>query len=314
MQGTPARSTNDARVRWDDLQLFLALMRERSLARAGARLEVDPSTVSRRLAGLEAQLSLRLFDRTREGLAPTAYAERLFPDAEAMEASARSLVAGAESFERTVEGKVRISVPPGLADAFVVPVLPALLAAHPGLTIELDARIGAVDLSRREADLALRSIRREGADLVQKRVVVTRPVVAGSPARAKALGRLRSWSEVPFVAWGDELAHLPQARWLKDHAPGARIVMIASSMPTQLAAAVLGLGLVVIPRPYLDVFPLAEVTLTRELASSLATMPDDELWLVAHRALRQVPRVDAVWRFLDASFGARAKRASTAKR
>lgn len=302
MQGTPPRSVLDARVRWDDVQLFLALVRERSLARAGARLEVDASTVSRRLAALEEQLGLRLFDRSREGLSPTAYAERLFPEAEAMEASAQRFVTGAESFERAVEGKVRISVPPGLADVFVVPALPELVARHPGLTVEIDARVGVVDLGRREADLALRSVRPEGADLVQKRIVQTRSTVAGAPRYVEELGRLRSWAGARFVAWGEELAFLPQARWLAAHAPGARTAMIASSFTAQLAAAEAGVGLMVVPRPYLAVRRLAEVQTTRPLAATLDTLPDDELWLVVHRALRHVPRVEAVWRFLEESF------------
>lgn len=118
------------RVKWDDLALFLALARARSLSGAASRLEVDASTASRRLAALERELGLRLFDRTPEGLAPTAYAERLFPEAEAMELAADRFVTGAEGFERTIEGRVRLSAPPGLVDAFVLPMLPDLARAH----------------------------------------------------------------------------------------------------------------------------------------------------------------------------------------
>lgn len=297
------------RVRWDDLELFLALARARSLSGAGKRLDVDPSTASRRLAALERELGLRLFDRTPEGLAPTAYAERLFPEAEAMEASAQRFVTGAEGFERAIEGRVRLSVPPGLADAFVVPALPALLEAHPGIVVEIDARVAVVDLVRREADLALRGLRPEGAELVQKRIFATRSVLAGAPAYVRELGRVRSFRGVRFVAWGDELAHLPQARWLRAQGEGPRVVLVTSSMQTQLAAVQRGLGLTVLPRPFLEPYGLEEVELTRSLAASLADLPDDELWLVTHRALRSVPRVDAVWRFLDERFTSAAARA-----
>lgn len=295
MQGSPV-------LRWDDVRLFLALSRGRSLARAATTLGVDTSTASRRLAALETQLELHLFDRSREGLRPTVYAERLLADAEAMEASATSFVSGAEAFERKVEGKVRLSVPPGLADAFVVPVLPALHARHPGVVLELDARVGVVDLSRREADLALRTLRPEGAELVQKRVVVTRSVLAGSPALVKKLGRLRTLDGAKLLQWGDDLAHLPQARWIREHARRAEIVLVASSLPTQVLAAEKGLGLVLLPKPYLDVYQLVEAPVSRAIAATLATLPPDELWLVTHRALRRVPRVDAVWRFLDEHF------------
>ncbi len=289
-------------LRWDDVRLFLALSRGGSLARAAATLGVDTSTASRRLAALEAQLELHLFDRSREGLRPTLYAERLLPDAEAMEASAASFVSGAEGFERKVEGRVRLSVPPGLADAFVVPILPALQARHPKVVLELDARVAVVDLSRREADLALRTLRPEGAELVQKRVVVTRSVLAGAPALVERLGRLRTLDGAKLLQWGDDLAHLPVARWIREHARGAEIVLVASSLPTQVLAAQQGLGLALLPKPYLDVYALAEAKVSRAIATALATLPADELWLVTHRALRRVPRVDAVWRFLDEHF------------
>jgi len=58
-------------------------------------------------------------------------------DAEAMEASAERLLRGAESLERSVDGTVKLSAPPGLVDAFVVPILPALRKAHPNLVLEL---------------------------------------------------------------------------------------------------------------------------------------------------------------------------------
>lgn len=304
MQSSPVAAELDRRLRWDDVQLFLALFRGGTLARAGARTGLDPSTLSRRLAALEALIGVRLFDRTREGLAPTAYAEQLVSEAEAMEASAQRFATGAASFERRAEGRVRVSVPPGLADLFVVPVLPRLLATHPALRVELDTRTGVVDLNRREADLALRSVRRDGAELVQKRIVHTRATVGCAPAYAKALGRLRSWSGVRFVAWGDDLAHLPSARWLREHAVGADVSLVVSSFPTQLAAAQAGVGCVVVPRPYLAVAQLVEPAMSKPLAATLDVLPDDDLWLVAHRALRDVPRVDAVWRFFETAFAA----------
>jgi DNA-binding transcriptional LysR family regulator len=290
------------RVKWDDLALFLALARARSLSGAASRLEVDASTASRRLAALERELGLRLFDRTPEGLAPTAYAERLFPEAEAMELAADRFVTGAEGFERAIEGRVRLSAPPGLVDAFVLPVLPDLARTHPALVVEVDARIGVADLTRREADLALRTLRPSGADLVQKRIFVTRSVIAGAPRYVRSLGRLKTLRDASFVAWGEDLGHLPHARWLRTHASGARLALVTSSMQTQLAAVQRGLGLFLVPRPFLEPYGLVEAPLSRALAASLAALPDDELWLVAHRALRSVPRVDALWRFLDAHF------------
>src|SRR5450432_1436358 len=80
------------RVEWDDVRMLLALLRANNLHDAGARLGLDPSTVSRRLAALEHRLDQRLFARTRDGLRPTAAAERMRPYAETMEADAAACV------------------------------------------------------------------------------------------------------------------------------------------------------------------------------------------------------------------------------
>src|SRR5687767_690624 len=90
--------------RWDDVQLFLALYRERTLAAAARQVGLDPSTLSRRLAVLEHALGTRLFDRTRDGLAPSAGAERLLVAAEEMAQAHARFAQDASSFERAAEG------------------------------------------------------------------------------------------------------------------------------------------------------------------------------------------------------------------
>src|SRR5580765_6348650 len=104
--------------RWDDVRLFLALHRERTLAGAAMTVGLDASTLSRRLVALEDALGTRLFDRTREGLVPTQGAELLLPAAEEMAAAHARFSRDASGFERVAEGTVRLSVPPGLAESF----------------------------------------------------------------------------------------------------------------------------------------------------------------------------------------------------
>jgi DNA-binding transcriptional LysR family regulator len=83
-------------LRWDDIPLFLALYRERTLVAAGAKLRLDGSTMSRRLAAFEHALGRTLFDRSRDGLQPTTAAAELFPLAEAIELAAQRFAHHAE--------------------------------------------------------------------------------------------------------------------------------------------------------------------------------------------------------------------------
>ncbi|WP_159397245.1 LysR family transcriptional regulator [Sorangium cellulosum] len=284
--------------RWDDVRIFLAVHRHRSLGQAGARLDLDTSTVSRRLSALEEALGGRLFERTRGGLLPTHLAALVLPAAEAVEAAHARLVRDAHSVETEAEGVVRLSVAPGMADVFIAPALVRLRARHPRLRIELDASTRVLDLTRHEADLALRSVPPEGAELIVTKILTARWIVAASPAHAKRLGRVASWSSLPWIAWDHDYASFGPSQWLRRHASGAEVVLRTNHLGAQLAAAASGLGVVLAPAPYVASRALAPVRFAKPLAGSAAEWPSDDLWLVGHRAMREVPRVAAVWSFL----------------
>ena len=108
-----------ADLRWDDLRVLLALARERRLKGAGKLLNVNASTVSRRLEILEDAIGTPLFDRLPSGLAPTVALEELLPQVEAVESAVEAFVRTVAGFETEPEGTVRITAPPGVAEHFV---------------------------------------------------------------------------------------------------------------------------------------------------------------------------------------------------
>jgi len=295
------QASDDAR--WDDVRVFLALHRERSLAAAGARVALDPSTLSRRLAALEESLGARLFDRTREGLVPTAAADGLLPAAEQMEAAHVRFTRDASGFEREAEGVVRLSVPPGIADAFVAPGLARLRARHPRIRLELDASVRVTDLTRREADLALRTIRPQTGELVMTRLGSSRWMPMTSKAIAARASPVKRWQDVDWIVWGDDLAGIPPARWLARHARAVEPVLKTSHIAAQVAAVREGVGVALLPLSYTRVDAVAPLRCSRALEPSLAELPVNETWLVGHNALRGVPRVAAVWDFLVEELG-----------
>jgi DNA-binding transcriptional LysR family regulator len=284
-------------MQWDDVRLFLALHRARTVGAAARTLGVDASTVSRRLGALEEALAATLFDRGREGIAPTEAAERLLPVAEEIEAAMTRFTTSAEGLEREVSGRVRITCPADLAEVVIVPLLPALLARHPGLSVELDPGETTLDLTRREADLALRTVRPVRGDLVVTRLRDVAWVVAATPGLARGLGTLRKWTDVPWIGWGERLASIPPARWLTRHVP-REPALRSDSLRVQLAAVTSGVGIGLIPEPSLEHFGLTLVKLAPGLREAAAELPTDVLYLVTHRALRDVPRVRVVWDLL----------------
>lgn len=252
------------------------------------------STASRRLTQLEGALGLTLFQRGRSGLVPTDAALALLPAAEEAERGVRHLLLRAGDWEAAAEGVVRIATAPGLADTFLAPVLVALRRRHPGLSFEVEASVRPVDLARGEADVALRSLRPEAGDLVVRRLLSARWVVAGGEALGRA-GVVNRWEDLPWISWASDLAHLHAALWLARHAPAVIPVLRTSHFATQLAAAREGLGALLCPLPYVVPHGLTPLGWADALAPSVAEWPEDPLYLVAHRSRRDNPRVAAVW-------------------
>jgi DNA-binding transcriptional LysR family regulator len=290
-------TSNLAVIDWDQVRVFLAVARAGQLAGAAARLGLDVSTVSRRLDRLEDELGVHLFDRTREGTVATAAAEAMLPAAEDMERGLAQFAAAVDAVETTAEGVVRVTAPPGIADAFIAPLLARFRDRFPRVVVELDASIGYADLTRREADLALRASRPRSGDLIAVKLVATRALPMTSPRYAAELGRLRRWSDARWITYAADLAHIPTARWITEHARAAPVLR-TSHFTSQLAAAAAGVGVTLASEPFRFVRPLVPVAIARALQPSWDALPVEELWLVGHRALRTVPRIAALWEFV----------------
>lgn len=280
---------------WNDLRYFLAAYRSRSLAGAARELGCDYTTVGRRVAALETALSTTLFVRTPDGLAPTPAADDLMPLAEQLEKSADAITRRAAGHDERVDGVVRLTCPEPFS-AYVVDQLVELRAQHPDLVVELIGEIRVLDLTRGEADLALRMSPTTQGDLIARqlctmswRMFATQAYLArrGTP---NPVGDLRGHD---IVGYDDSLAHVPGARWLAEHAEGAEVVVRGNSIRAVLDAAAAGLGLTVLPQFIAGRDP----RLVPATPDVLGTRP---LSIVVHPDLQHVARVRAVMDFLVA--------------
>ena len=141
---------------WDDLKVVLALSRKGSARGAAQQLGVSNSTITRRLDDLEHKLHTRLFDRTPDGYKLTGAGEQVLPTAEHVE----ELVLAAErritGEDQELEGSIRLTLPPVSRMEFLMERLAEFARQYPGIELELMSSIDALDLSRREADIAIR--------------------------------------------------------------------------------------------------------------------------------------------------------------
>jgi DNA-binding transcriptional LysR family regulator len=279
-------------VRWDDLRVFLAVLRAGSFSGAGAALGVEQSTISRRIGQLESELGHVLFDRQPNGPRPTELAERLRGYAERAELEIRGLVDVAAGHGSAIEGRVRLALTESFAvHVFVPHLLGELRRLYPKLAVDIVCSTAAVDLGQRQADLAVRFFRPDQGDLVTKRVAKLATAILAR--RSYAEGRPRDPEAYDWLVLDLGAVQSADAAFVAQHVrrPPA---MFTNSHLSQFEAVRAGHGVALLARTH--------VALDPELVSLDLGLPDGpavEVWLAAPRTLKPIPRVSAVWDFFD---------------
>jgi DNA-binding transcriptional LysR family regulator len=203
---------------WDDLRIFLAVVRSESLSGAGRRLHIDPATVGRRIARLEEAVGARLFTKTPQGYATTEAGHRLQTHAERAEAavdSASEALTGPDG----LTGQIRLGAPDGCANYLLPQVLARICDANPGLEVQIVALPRVFNLSKREADMAIGVSRPTAGRLtVQKltdyqlHLAASRDYLADHPAIASPadLQAHRFIGYIPDMIFDKELDYLSE--------------------------------------------------------------------------------------------------------
>ncbi len=286
---------NKLQINWDNLRIFLAVARSQSATGAAGALGMDHSTITRRLRRLEKEIGSKLFDRTPQGHSLTPGGLRLFESIERIE-SALSLVdveIGSDSQVPT--GQVRLGATEGFGSFFLAPHLADFCAQYPAITVDLLLVPRFVDLSKREADLAISIERPEsGAYVVCKLadyrllLYATREYLDNHPA----ISRLTDLQVHRLIGYVDELAFSAELRYLNKMAPGGVVSLRSTSVAAQFFAARRGHALAALPcfigNTCPDLIPVLPGT-----AEVVRTF-----WMVAPGERREIARVRVLWDFL----------------
>lgn len=286
---------------WDDLRHFLAIARHRTLSGAARALNVQQSTMGRRLDALQARAGATLLQKTPSGYTLTPAGESVLAHAERMEAEALAAERAVTGRDVRLAGLVRLTTVETLLVEVLVPILAAFCERYPDITVDVlvDARV--LSLSRREADVALRLSRPEGNELVARRVGSVGYALYASEAYLARHGR-------PDVAAGcpghrailpdEELMHMPTFAWGVQATREATVAFRTNSYHAQAAAAEAGIGLAGLPH-----YLARRYNLTRVEAPP---GPGRDLWLAVHEDTRHTPRIRALTDALGAGLRERA--------
>lgn len=259
-------------IAWEDLRTVLMLVRHQTLAGAAEALDVNYTTVARRVRRAEAALGQLLFERLPDGYRPTEAAHLVAEQAGQMEDHEHNLIRRLQGAETDLVGRLTITAPQLLLSNFLAPVLDQFNRAYPQIELRILATNELLDLTRLEADLAIRISNSPGDTLTGLRLLKQDNA---SFASREVADRIASdpTAMVEWVAY-DALPGIPKA--VSADFPNNRIRFRFDDMVAMVGAAQAGLGVVRMP------MFLGRATPGLVQVPVLPPQPYSDIWVVGH--------------------------------
>jgi DNA-binding transcriptional LysR family regulator len=281
---------------WNDLKAFEAVARAGSLTLAAQRSDMSIATLSRRLEQLETSLGLRLVVRTPAGMELTSHGSSVFKglhdvhDAvDAVLRLSRALKSG------DADLPVRISATETVTTTILAPAINALRARPGAPSIDFIVSNENADLTRREAELAIRLAAPAQDTLVAKRLGIVATSLFASPAYMTAHNpSLSTLQAQTFILYDNQFGDIPETVWAAQHGFAERAAMVSSSTLAILEAVKTGMGIGLLPEYLARRHGLVRI--------DCPTPPARALWLVFHKDEQARPQIKAVRNWISESF------------
>ncbi len=278
-------------LEWNDLHFVLAVCREGTLSGAARSLGVNHSTVFRRIGAIEKKLDVRLFERLASGYMMTEAGEAMLESGERIENEVLGLSRKLIGRDLHLSGVLRVAVPDALLVKVLMPHLGVFSQRYPKIQLELIISNNYMNLTKREADIAVRATQKPPETAVGRRICSMETTIYGS---AEYLAK-QTESNIENHTWllpDESLMQMPVIKWLDGNYPKAILGLRCNTLLGLHEAVTQGIGVAALPCFLGDsdnrlnrILPLVD-----ELAS--------ELWLLTHPDLRRTARVRALMDFL----------------
>lgn len=275
----------------DDLVTVAAIAESGSLSGAARALSVNHATVYRRLQLIEVKLATRLFERSRSGYVAT-------PAGEAVAQAARRVEEHVLDVERQVAGQdlqpsgtVRITTTDSLLFGLLTPMFARFRHAYPRIVLEVVVSNQLFDLSRREADVAIRPSQSPPERLLGRRLGVIEQAVYGGMNHCAA-DITAPLNHTHWIGPDERLGYRALDSWMAERGFAAQCSYRVDSVLAMMRAVEEGIGLAVLPCYLADRNP--HLVRIGEPIPELAT----DLWFLSHPDLRSVARLRALSQFM----------------
>lgn len=286
---------------WDDLRIFLALVRKGSVRAAAESLDVDNSTVSRRIRAFEQKLGVRLFERLPTGYTPTSAGEDMLDSAQQIEEEILALERRLLGQDTRLTGELRVTMPDLLAMKLLMPDLATFTQTYPGIGLEINVSYEHLDLTKREADVAIRLTDNVPEHLVGRRLLQQATAAYASTTYLAqhnlADAPADDLASLTWLGWDDQMTH---PKWVKEsNFPTVPVRHRLNNAVLQLEAVKGGIGIGILP------------CFIGDQESSLRRLPPGRpklgkhIWLLTHPDLSNTTRVQTFLDFMASAITSR---------
>ena len=280
---------------WEDLKTVLAVHRHGTLSGASRDLDVSHSTVLRRLQAMEERLGVKIFDKRREGLRATPAGQEMAEIGERFETDVDGLERRLVGQDLRPSGCVRVTTTDTLAAYLLGPILADFALAYPDIEIELVESQANLNLTKRDADIAVRPTSKPQQTLVGRRIGAMSLAVYGAVDYLDRVGRDVMAPDQIWCGFDESMGHTDIARhytrYLGDKAPRLR----ANTVLGLLSYLKAGAGIGIVPCFAADQEPDLERLTEPENPTTI------EIWLLTHRDLRSAARIQVFMEFVGSA-------------
>jgi DNA-binding transcriptional LysR family regulator len=282
------RHKDDQTMSWDDLRVVLAICREGSLSGAAKVLGTSHSTVFRQINAIEKKLSTRFFKRLSHGYEMTEAGETVLKRAASIEDDILELERELRGKDLRLRGNIRLTAPEGITSYLLIRHIASFYQKHPDIQVELIVSSDDLQLSRHEADIAVRTTKKPPPYCIGKKVCGFNIAVYASEAYLEKVQQL-DFPEYDYLQVDNGVDWFPPPYWTSNSPP--KIVFKCSSIISVTRAANEGIGAAILPCVIGEKEPLL-----KRVAPPFESAT--ELWILAHADLRQTTRVKVLMEHL----------------
>ncbi len=281
---------------WDNLRVFLALARHKTLTKAGESLRVSHATIYRKIKTFEQELGVTLFENTPNGYLQTSAADRLFENMEVVESKIETSLREIRGLDQRIQGSIIVATTDSFGCKMLPPILKKFQIAYPELSIELNISTDTVSLSKREADIAVRASAQPPPNLVGRKVGRIDFAVFAAESYLENCEPIRSAEDLSkhhIVVLDESFGHLAVKRWMDRQITADTKVTKVNGMLPLIELCEAGLGLAALPR-----FALTSGCSDLKEVYPISESLEHHLWVLTHRDLTKSTRIRITTEFL----------------